>query len=327
MTYYAIMRMDKCQIGGVSKLNNHHERLKQEYKSNPDIDPARSRLNYHIVKPKKRFRKQILERIAQAGARRRKDSVVMQDCLVTATPEWMAQRTPEEQRAYFEYAYAFFEEHFGKENIVTAVVHMDEGNPHMHLCFVPITKDNRLCSKDIVGGPPGLVKWQDRFYEHVSERYRDLSRGIPARITKRKHLPSYLFKNAADLYSHYEEIEQAIQDIGVLKSREKKEAALELLGRYAPEMAKLKAQIPQVNDYIRRLKEDISIEQGNSRYWKGEAAELEEAVFQRDKKIRELSRQQQRLEQMISRIPPEIFAEIEAREREARKKRGQQQGR
>lgn len=321
MANYAIMRMNKCKLGAVGRLNKHHERLKETYKSNPDIDQSKIWMNYHLVEPRMSYRQQALDRIEEVGAKRRKDSVIMQDCLVTASPDWLKEKSSKEQRAYFEYAYAFFEKNFGKENILSAVVHMDEKTPHMHLCFVPITEKGKLSSKDIIGGPSGLVKWQDRFYEHIHERYKSLSRGIPARITKRKHLPPYLFKNAANLYSHYEEIERAIQDIGVFRSKEKKDAALELLGRYAPEMAKLKAQIPQVNEYIERLKSDINSEQRTSKYWKGEAAELEAAINERDRKIRDLSYTQQKLEKVINKIPPEVFEEIEAKAREARKKR------
>lgn len=320
MAHYAIMRMNKHRVGSVYGLNKHHERMKDSYKSNPDIDRTRTHLNYHFVEPKDSYRRQILARIDEAGAKRRRDSIVMQDCLVTASPEWMKQRTPDEQREYFEHAYRFFEKHFRKENIITAVVHMDEHNPHMHLCFVPITDKGRLSSKDIIGGPKGLVEWQDKFYEHIHERYPDLSRGIPVRITKRKHLPPYLFKNAANLYAHYEEIERAIQDIGIIKSKEKKAEALALLGRYAPEMAKLKEQIPQVNDYIERLKANIDSEQRISRYWKGEAKELEEALYQRDSKIRELSSTQRKLEKLINRIPPDVLAQMEEQERQARKR-------
>ena len=34
---------------------------------------------------------------------------------------------------------------------MSAVVHMDEKTPHLHLTFVPLTKDNRLCAKEIIG--------------------------------------------------------------------------------------------------------------------------------------------------------------------------------
>ena len=51
MANYAIMRIEKRKLGAVGRICNHHERLKAEYKSNPDIDPSRTHLNYHIVEP------------------------------------------------------------------------------------------------------------------------------------------------------------------------------------------------------------------------------------------------------------------------------------
>ena len=46
---------------------------------------------------------------------------------------------------------------------VSAVVHMDEKTPHMHLCFVPLTEDGRLCAKEIIGNKKKLTWWQDEF--------------------------------------------------------------------------------------------------------------------------------------------------------------------
>ena len=48
---YAIMRFQKCAAGGVAAKNRHNERLKSEYKSNPNIDRDRTKNNYHLVEP------------------------------------------------------------------------------------------------------------------------------------------------------------------------------------------------------------------------------------------------------------------------------------
>ncbi len=79
MGVYAIIRVEKCKLGDIGRIYKHHERKKEEYKSNPDIDPSRSHLSYHLVTPTKSYRKMVLERIEAAGARRKKNSVVMQD--------------------------------------------------------------------------------------------------------------------------------------------------------------------------------------------------------------------------------------------------------
>ena len=125
MASYAIMRIEKRKLSSVGRIGQHHERLKAEYKSNPDIDLERSSLNYHIVKPAVAYREAILTRIKEVGAKRRKDSVVLQDCFIGGTPDWLKEKSAEEQRAFFNHAFQFFERNFGKENIISAVVHMD----------------------------------------------------------------------------------------------------------------------------------------------------------------------------------------------------------
>ena len=71
---------------------------------------------------------------------------------------------------------------------MSAVVHMDEKTPHLHLTFVPLTKDNRLCAKEIIGNRANLTKWQDDFHASMVEKYPDLERGESASKTGRKHM-------------------------------------------------------------------------------------------------------------------------------------------
>ena len=49
-----------------------------------------------------------------------------------------------------------------------------------HLTFVPLTKDNRLCAKEIIGNRANLTKWQDDFHAYMVEKYPDLERGESA---------------------------------------------------------------------------------------------------------------------------------------------------
>ena len=59
-----------------------------------------------------------------------------------------------------------------------------------HLTFVPLTKDNRLCAKEIIGNRANLTKWQDDFHAYMVEKYPDLERGESASKTGRKHIPT-----------------------------------------------------------------------------------------------------------------------------------------
>ena len=143
---YAILRFQKRKAGGVAACERHNERKKEAYKSNPDIDMERSKNNYHLVAPPKyTYKKEINRKVAEAGCRTRKDSVMMVETLITASPEFMNQLPPEEQKAYFTMALDFISERVGEQNILSAVVHMDERTPHMHLCFVSSPASRYTC--------------------------------------------------------------------------------------------------------------------------------------------------------------------------------------
>ncbi len=321
MANYAIMRIEKRKLGAVGRIERHHERKKTEYKSNPDIDLERTRFNYYLKEPTGSYRNMVLENIKAAGAKKRKDSVVLQDCFIGATPEWIRPKLPETQRLYFETAFKFFAETFGKDNIISAVVHMDEATPHMHLCFVPITKDNRLSSKDLIGGPQGLSKLQDQFYNYMSAIFPKLDRGTPKRISKRQHVPPYMFKNAAMLYEHYNEIVKAIDDISILNSGKKKDEAIALLGRYAPEMANLKDQLKATDSRIAFLERAVNKSRSEYRSLEDYVNEKEDELIYANRSLFELNQKQKQLESVISRIPPELLKEITLSEMKARKER------
>jgi hypothetical protein len=197
---YAILRAAKCSsYAAAGQIEKHHEREKEKYPSNPDIVRSRSHLNYHLVEPTRATYKEAIEnRIEEAQEENpalieRSNSVRMVDVMITASPLWFEFYGWERER-YFAAALRFVQNWVGERNIVSAVVHMDEKTPHMHLVFVPITKDNRLCAKDIMGGPKEMSKLQDRFFEAVSREVHDLDRGRPRRHTGRNHLTTQTLK-------------------------------------------------------------------------------------------------------------------------------------
>ena len=126
---YAILRFAKHKGNPARPLEAHHERQKEQYASNPDIDTSRSKYNFHIVKPEGRYYHFIQSRIEQAGCRTRKDSTWFVDTLITASPEFFKGKPPKEIQAFFQRAADFLIDKVGRENIVSAVVHMDEKTP------------------------------------------------------------------------------------------------------------------------------------------------------------------------------------------------------
>ena len=173
---YAILRFAKYKGPEIGHIESHNERTKEKYASNPDVDTSRSHLNFHLVTPQRKYRAEAEKQIAEASCRTRSDSVRVVEALVTASPEFFKGKKKGEIKAYFQEALGFIQEHQDPKTIISAVVHMDEKTPHMHLCFVPLTEDGRLCAKEIVGNKKKLTQWQDRFWGHMVKKYPDLER-------------------------------------------------------------------------------------------------------------------------------------------------------
>ena len=242
---YAILRFAKHKGGASKALSAHHERTKEVYASNPDIDAERTKQNFHLVTPRWSYEQEIRHRIRMAGCRVRKDSVKFVDTLVTVSPEF-ARVHEAEMPEYFTRAFDFLKERVGEENIISAVVHMDEKTPHLHLCFVPLTKDKRLSAKEILGNKKSMIRWQDDFYACMAERWPELERGTPAVETKRRHLTPQWYKKVTAMDAKLERLETALNDINMFNAGKKREEAVALLAQLLLEVESFQAEIQQM---------------------------------------------------------------------------------
>ena len=121
MPQYAILRFAKHKGCPSGALEAHHERKKERYASNPDIDTECSKYNFHTIKPKERYSRFIKHRIEESGCRTRKDSTRFVDTLVTASPEFFKGKSTQETAAYFKRATVFLADRVGRE--ITSVFH------------------------------------------------------------------------------------------------------------------------------------------------------------------------------------------------------------
>ena len=303
---YAILRFAKHKGGASKALSAHHERTKEIYASNPDIDKNRTMQNYHIVTPRWSYEQEIRHRIRMAGCRVRKDSVKFVDTLVTVSPEF-AQTHEAEMSEYFTRAFDFLKERVGEENIISAVVHMDEKTPHMHLCFVPLTKDKRLSAKEILGNKKAMIRWQDDFYACMAERWPELERGTPAVETKRRHLTPQWYKRVTAMDAKLEKLETALNGINVLNAGKKREEAI----------ATLKQLLPQVESFqteIQRMQEAVSQSLSMQRCSAEENATLKDELTAERRKSAEqrakltvLETRYKRAEKLLSRVPKKML--------------------
>ena len=309
---YAILRFAKYKGPEIGRIEAHDERTKTEYASNPDIDTSRSRLNFHLVKPQRSYRAEAEKQIAEAGCRARKDSVRVVETLITASPEFFQSKKPREVKEFFEYALEFIQSKQSLETIISAVVHMDEKTPHMHLCFVPLTADGRLSAKDIIGNKKKLTQWQDDFWKHMVKKYPDFERGESASETGRTHIPPRLFKEAVRLNRQKEIITRLLSEITPLNAKKKSTEIESILDDYIPSVEKLMTRMKKAGSTVKELKKEIvELE----REVEGSKVSVQQRL-ELAKKLQEFEALQQTVQELkdeIASIPPEIREKYNAK--------------
>lgn len=187
---YAVVHMQKVNAGGIRGIQSHVNR-EHPPKTNPDIDPERSRDNYAFVESRNFYRDAM--RIVRENAPKtktvRKDAVLLCNFVVTSDHEFFQRLPRNQQRALFRDALDWFGNRYGKNLIASAVIHMDESTPHMHLSVVPI-KDGRLAAKNLFTKSE-LRDLQTAFARDVGAKY-GLQRGVEG--SNRHHLTELQFK-------------------------------------------------------------------------------------------------------------------------------------
>ena len=297
---YAILRFAKYKGPEIGHIEAHNERAKEKYASNPDVDTARSHLNFHLVTPERKYRAESEKQIAEAGCRTRSDSVRVVEALVTASPEFFKGKKKSEVKAYFTEALDFIQKYQSKETIISAVVHMDEKTPHMHLCFVPLTEDKRLSAKEIVGNKKKLTWWQDEFWKHMVKKYPDLERGESASETGRTHIPPKLFKEAVHLNRMKDQIMAILNDSNPFNKKAKAEELEALLDKYIPGVEIMRTKLKKYDKTYKELTAE------NAKLEKKLSSASKESVRKKleiSQKLNELDD----LRRTVEVLPPEIL--------------------
>ena len=182
--------MQKFHKNDVAPVERENERDENYMSDNPQIDRARTKDNYHIIGGYGTYTEFINNRLKELNLSPRKDAVVMNSFVLGSDKTFFDDLAKVERYNFFSDCYKFFAERYVEENIIAAVVHNDETTPHMHLNLMPVTKDGRLCSKQLFDKPQ-LQQLQTDFYEAVGKRW-GLQRGKEG--SQKKHLSTAEFK-------------------------------------------------------------------------------------------------------------------------------------
>lgn len=130
--------------------------------------------------------------------KRRKDAVLAVEYVMTASPEWFAKATPEQEQAFFQRSLQWLADKYGADRIVTASIHRDEATPHLSAFVVPLTQDKRLSAKEFIGSRDKMRSDQTSYAGRVADL--GLERGIEG--SKATH---------QTIQQHYAAIQQGVK--------------------------------------------------------------------------------------------------------------------
>lgn len=223
-----VLHMDKFKKEAVRGIQSHNLR-ERESRSNPDIDYARSFSNYELCEnPAENYMQAIQNRIDDLLLPKavRKDAVYMCGLVVSSDSAFFEGLSSEEIRRFFEESKAFLADFVGRENVISAMVHMDETTPHMHFLHVPVTKDGRLSAKDIYTSG-SLKQLQADLPAYLQSRGFKILRGIEQKPgSVKKHLDTLEYKQQQEALNKIKRERDALEDnyrvlLGFLDQRER----------------------------------------------------------------------------------------------------------
>lgn len=158
------------------------------------------------------------DRAAAVGlGKPRRDAVLAIEMVMSASPSWFAEATPDDQDDWTARSLAYARQVFGSDNILQATLHRDEQTPHLHIIGIPLEQKARakrgrarkgrenakrpttlswgLNADGVIGSPDQLRQHQSDYTAAVADL--GLRRGRPKRATATNHKSAAHYRDEA----------------------------------------------------------------------------------------------------------------------------------
>lgn len=217
---YAIIRNEKLTRAQAMGAYKHNERKTKNH-SNKNIDSSRTELNYYLKKNELSYIKEFdrIKKKYNLKGQIRSNSNIICEMVFTSDQKFFDEIGYTESQRYFKESYEFICKYkdLGEQNIISAVVHMDEDTPHMHLLFIPVVhttdkegnKINKVCCRDFWRGKNSYRDLQNAYFKHISEKGFKLERGELVEVTNREHYSIQEYKKI----TNYENTKELLKNI------------------------------------------------------------------------------------------------------------------
>ncbi len=200
-------------MGAVPLLERHNERRNKNY-SNKDIDLSRTCENYHLKQPTAASYEQEFYRIKDEYGLKgnlrltgKKQSTILCEFVITSDKQFFDRLGAERTKQFFFDAYRFVTHKVGGEQfVVSAVVHMDEKTPHMHVAFIPTVmgKDRRgspcrrVNASEFWKGRDSYSRLQDEYHAWITSCGYELERGTRGSTAEHLSVEEYKVKKTSE---------------------------------------------------------------------------------------------------------------------------------
>ena len=208
MTAFAIYRHSKHKNAGTVAASARHMTREAE---TPNADPARADLNRILIggeDPAADVAALVpaLDAVDEDGKkRRRSNSVIALEVLLTASPEWWAEATPEQQQDWLDRSTGWLVAEYGRENIAHLRLHADERTPHLTGFIVPLDPETgHLNARRWVGGARRCAQQQTDYAAAVEPL--GLVRGVEGSTAEHERVQR-----------HYGQIAQPIAQLSIAR--------------------------------------------------------------------------------------------------------------
>lgn len=265
---FAIIRVQKIKTFGALKIRANHN-LRSHPDAAKNADPNRKDDNV-ILRGGDDPTTDVEKRINSLGIKPRKNAVLANEILLAASPEFFDRAKPGSKKfeAWKKANLEFLDQKFGAENIISAVLHLDETTPHIQVLMTPICEvknkkgktQMKLAAKRFFDRPL-LHKLHDDYAEKM-KRF-GLERGI--KNSKVVHQTAQEFRREAEI--ELREIQREQKAIAKRASElHKQKSSLvnsrgfvdTLKSRYANFIAKLREHIKRLKRTNKRLENEKS---------------------------------------------------------------------
>ena len=220
---YAIFRSEPIYtLQDLAQIGSHNKREKKAYNSNPNIKIELSKNNIDIVPLSekyikgfynltKEYKKEHDERMKTEREDRKRTfnqmlnkskNVIADELIFTASHTFFDNMSNEDIKNWANTCMEFVYEDLGykKEQILHAIVHLDEETPHLHCVVVPLIKkfDKRtnterytISKKQYIKDKNHLSELQDKYHTRLVNKGYDLERGIKGSDTKHQKVKEF----------------------------------------------------------------------------------------------------------------------------------------